>query len=533
MDLPRNRTFAGLMDEMAERYGERNFLTDNVRRLSYNEFRKEVRHLAKALYKLGVRKDTKVALIMGNQIEWVVIDFAVALLGGVLVGVNTWWKKMELEHALLSTDSSILIMVDQYLSNNYSLAMREIGDLSKALPLLKTIIGFGTDLLPGAMTYEALLKLADGVDDASIDELQKNVKPDDNAYLLFTSGSTARSKAVELTHRGCIENTHGIGERMYLTELDRMLMPTSMFWSLTCINGLFAVMTHGGSIVILFKYDIDDLFQTMERERCTGIYTLPNIALAMHAYPHRNKFDLSAWRTGTVRSGVIHLMHEMGAHEMISGYGLTEGYGHSCDTDARAPLATKMRNAGKPLTGVEIKITDPDTQQTLPRGTAGEILLRGYITPGYYKNPERTRETIDAEGWFHTGDVGVLEEDGSLTFRGRYKELIKTGGINVVPVDVEDVLHSHPRVRQAVVVGLPDKERDEIVAAMVVAHPGQTIDMKELLAHCKKSAAAFKIPRYVLIVKDDEVPLTDTGKVHRGKTQEILEKHYLASKSTA
>jgi fatty-acyl-CoA synthase len=253
----------------------------------------------------------------------------------------------------------------------------------------------------------------------------------------------------------------------------------------------------------------------------------------MHAYPHRNKFDLSAWRTGTVRSGVIHLMHEMGAHEMISGYGLTEGYGHSCDTDARAPLATKMRNAGKPLTGVEIKITDPDTQQTLPSGTAGEILLRGYITPGYYKNPERTRETIDAEGWFHTGDVGVLEEDGSLTFRGRYKELIKTGGINVVPVDVEDVLHSHPRVRQAVVVGLPDKERDEIVAAMVVAHPGQTIDMKDLLAHCKKSAAAFKIPRYVLIVKDDEVPLTDTGKVHRGKTQEILEKHYLASKSTA
>ena len=188
MDLPRNRTFVGLMDEMAERYGERNFLTDNVRRLSYNEFRKEVRHLAKALYKLGVRKDTKVALIMGNQIEWVVIDFAVALLGGVLVGVNTWWKKMELEHALLSTDSSILIMVDQYLSNDYSQAMREIGDLSKALPLLKTIIGFGTDLLPGAMTYEALLKLADGVGDASIDELQKNVTPDDNAYLLFTSG---------------------------------------------------------------------------------------------------------------------------------------------------------------------------------------------------------------------------------------------------------------------------------------------------------------------------------------------------------
>ena len=181
----------------------------------------------------------------------------------------------------------------------------------------------------------------------------------------------------------------------------------------------------------------------------------------------------------------------------------------------------------------EIKIIDPDTQQILPNGTAGEILLRGYITPRYYKNPERTREVIDTNGWFHTGDVGVLEEDGSLTFRGRYKELIKTGGINVVPVDVEDVLHTHPHVRQAVVVGLPDKERDEIVAAMVVAHIGQTIDINDLLSHCKKTAAAFKIPRYILVVNDDQVPLTDTGKVHRGKTQEILEKNYLSNKSTS
>lgn len=530
MELPRERTFPGLMDEMAERYGERNFVTDHHRRLTYKEFRSEVRHLARALYNLGVRKDTKVALIMGNQIEWLVIDFAVTLLGGILVGINTWWKKSELVHALSITDSSILIMVDHYIGNNYSEALRDTGDLNKALPNLKKIVCLGDDLLPFAIKYEELLKLAETVDESIIDECQSHVQPDDVAYLLFTSGSTARSKAVQLTHRGCIENTHGIGERMYLTEKDRMLMPTSMFWSLTCINGLFAVMSHGGSLVLLFKYDLKQLFETMERERCTGLYTLPNIGLAMFAYPDKHKYDLSAWRTGTARSSIIGLMHEMGAHEMISGYGLTECYGHSTDTDGRAPLSAKMRNAGKPLTGVELKIIDPQTQKTLAPGQDGEILLRGYVTPSYYKDPENTKRSIDQDGWFHTGDNGQIEEDGSLTFRGRYKELIKTGGINVSPMDVEEVLLTYPKIRQAIAVGLPDKEREEIVAAMVVAHDGESLEISALLAHCKKTAASFKLPRFILIVEDQDVPLTDTGKVHRDKVKMVVETSYLASK---
>ncbi len=528
MDLPRARTFPGLMDEMAERYGERNFVTDFRRRLSYNEFRAEVRQLAKGLHALGVRRDDKVALLMGNQAEWLVIDFAVTLLGGVLVAVNTWWKHSELHHALGSTDSSVLIMVDRYLGNDYSAAMREMGDLSKALPDLKHIVGLGDDLLPGSLTYDQLVAMGNGVDDALIDAAQALVQPDDTAYLLFTSGSTARSKAVQLTHRGNIENTHGIGERMHLTEHDRMLMPTSMFWSLTCVNGLFAVMSHGGSLVLLFKYDAAELLRLMEVERCTGLYTLPNIALAIHAHPDRATRDLSAWRTGTARSAVIGLMYEMGAKEMISGYGLTECYGHSIDSDGYDPIETRMRNAGKPLTGVELKVIHPETGEPVPQGTQGEILLRGYVTPGYYKNPERNREAIDADGWFHTGDIGVVEEDGSLSFRGRYKELIKTGGINVAPADVEDVLLAHPDVQQAVAVGVPDKTRDEIVAVMVVAQPGRTIDVDELLAYCRRTAAAFKVPRFVQVVDASEIPLTDTGKIHKGRTQEALTKRYQA-----
>lgn len=529
MTLPRSRTFAGLMDEMAQRHGECNFVTDGKRRLSYAQFRAEVRQLAKGLHALGVRRDDKVALLMGNQAEWLVADFAVTLLGGILVAVNTWWKSSELQHALASTDTSVLLMVDGYLGNDYTAALADIGTLAQACPRLRRIVCLGERLPPGALRYEELLALGRDVSDAEIDAAQRAVQPDDTAYLLFTSGSTSRSKAVRLTHRGCIENCHGIGENMHLTEQDRMLIPTSMFWSFSCVNALFAVITHGGSVVLLFKYDTAEMLRVIEEERCTGAYTLPNIVHALYEHPDRARRDLSSWRTGICRSNLVERMAEIGPREMITGYGLTECYGHSVQTDGRAPLAAKARNSGYPLPGVEMKVIDPGTGAAVPPGTAGEILLRGHVTPGYYDDPQRTREAIDDQGWFHTGDVGVVEEDGSLSFKGRFKELIKTGGINVSPADVEDVLLAHPAVQQAVVVGVPDATRDEIVAALVVPRAGASVDAEALVAHCRRTAAVFKVPRFLQVVAAGDVPLTDTGKVHKGRTQEMLARRYRES----
>jgi fatty-acyl-CoA synthase len=529
MNLPRSRTFAGLLDEMAERFGERNFVTDRDRRLSYAQFRAEVRQLAKGLHALGVRRDDKVALIMGNQAEWLVADFAVTLLGGILVAVNTWWKQGELQHALASTDTSVLLMVDSYLGNDYTAALAGIGDLAQACPQLRAIVGLGERLPAGALRYEDLLARGRAVSDGELDAAQRAVQPDDTAYLLFTSGSTSRSKAVRLTHRGCIENCHGIGENMHLTEQDRMLVPTSMFWSFSCVNALFAVLTHGGSLVLLFKYDTGEMLRAIEEEGCTGAYTLPNIVLALYEHPGRRQRDLSRWRTGICRSNLIERMAEIGPREMITGYGLTECYGHSVQTDGRAPPAERIRNCGRPLPGVEMKVIDPATGAEVPRGTAGEILLRGHVTPGYYGDAQRTHEAIDAAGWFHTGDVGFVEEDGTLAFKGRFKELIKTGGINVSPADVEEVLLAHPAVQQAVVVGVPDASRDEIVAALVVARPGASVDADTLVAHCRRTAAVFKVPRFLQVVRADEVPLTDTGKVHKGRAQELLARRYRAA----
>ena len=526
MVFPIARTLPGLLGEMRRRYGSRDFITDHRRRVSYAEFESEVRAVAKGLYALGVRKGDKVAILMGNQAEWLVVDFAVTLLGAVLVAVNTWWKQSELQHALASTDTSVLVMVESYLGNDYTQAIDAIGDRSTTLPRLKHIVGWGETLPQGALRWPELIRMGGDAADVDLDQAQALVAPDDTAYLLFTSGSTARSKAVRLTHRGNIENGHAIGERMHLTEHDRMLIPTSMFWSFSCVNALFAVMTHGGSLVLLFKYDTAEMLRLIEAQRCTGAYTLPNIVLALHAHPDRALRDLSTWRTGICRCNMIERMADMGVREMITGYGLTECYGHSVQTDAWDPIETKIRNVGRPLPGVELKIVDPATRCVLTPGAPGEICLRGHVTPGYYNDPERTREALDEEGWFHTGDVGVIDEDGSLLFKGRFKELIRTGGINVSPADVEDVLLAHPDVQQAVVVGVPDATREEIVAAMVVPRPGAALDPEELIAHCRRTAASFKVPRFIQVIEAHEIPLTDTGKIHKSRATELLARRY-------
>ncbi len=526
MDMPVARTHPAILDEMAGRFPTRNFVTDAWRRLTYSEFRDEARVLAKGLYALGVRKDDKVAILMGNQVEWILIDFAVTMLGGVLVAMNTWWRQCEIHHGLAITDSKVLVLVDRYISNDYTAALREIGDLSRELPQLEHIIGLGSDLPPGSIRFERLYELGRTVPDSVIEEAGRAVRAEDTAYLLFTSGSTGRSKAVRVIHGHNIENPHGIGERMHLSEHDRVLLITSMFWSFNCTNALFATMSHGASIVLQFKHDIAETLRLIESEKCTAVYTQPNIVLALFQHPDLHTRDLSTWRTGICRPNVNRLLYDIGVREMCTSYGLTECYGHSSTTDGHDPIELRTRNSGRPLPNTELQIIDPETREVLPQGAVGEVRLRGFVTPGYYNDPERTAEAIDSEGWFYTGDLGVFEDDQTFRFAGRIKEMIKTGGINVTPADVEDVLQSHPAVKQAIVVGVPDPERDEIVAAMIVPKDDVTLDVDDLLRYCRHSAAAFKVPRYVEIVRLTDVPLTDTGKIHRRRIQELMSANY-------
>jgi fatty-acyl-CoA synthase len=339
------------------------------------------------------------------------------------------------------------------------------------------------------------------------------------AYLLYTSGSTALPKGVQIQHYALIENMWQIGERQHVTEHDRLWLAVSLFWGLGCENALFNLLTHGGCVVLQEHFDAGEALALIERERCTVFYGTPNMAQALHEHPDRPRRDLSSLRGGATIGTPEQIMRvvELGAREICNIYGLTETYGNCNVADAADPLEKRIANVGRPLVGVDQRIVDPETGKVLPSGEVGEIRVKGYVTSGYYKDPERTAEAFDENGYFRTGDFGCLDADGYLHFRGRIKEMVKTGGINVAPIEVEEVLMSHPAVQAAFVTGVPDPVQDELLAAVIVRKNGAALSEREVSEYCRKVLAAYKVPRLIRFVAEEELPLTTTGKVQKNR----------------
>ncbi len=472
VESPRSRTLPQLLDEMASRQPQREFIVGAEARLTYAETRTRVRRLAQGLYRLGVRRGEKVALLMNNRTEWLLVDFAVALLGATLV------------------------------RQDYLAMLAEIGAPgSDRLPQLRRVVSVGDERPAGMVPFEDLWNMGADVSEATLDACQHAVGPDDVAYILYTSGTTSTPKGVQLQHRGLIENTWHIGERQHLGPGDRMWMGISLFWSFGCLNALLAVMTHGGCIVLQEHFDAAAALALIERERCTVYYGTPNIALALWEHPDRARRDLSSLRTGAA-------------------------IGPASD-----PVDVRLHTVGRPLPGMEIRIVNRDTRRPLAAGEIGEILIRGQLTPGYYKDPERNAAAFDTEGFFLTGDLGLVDNDGRLHFRGRIKEMVKTGGINVAPLEVEEVLLGHASVEQAHVIGLPDPRLEEILVAVVVLKDGRDASPEELRGFCKQALAAFKVPQHFRIMKRADLPVTATGKVQKFRLQEALSEELRGARS--
>lgn len=528
MTMPQSRTLPGLVAEMAGRHPARNAITDQTYRCSYGELADEVRALARSFRALGVREGDKVALLMENRAEWLQVYLAVTSIGGVLVALNTWWRQDELSHALDLADVSVLVMVDAYLNSDYVAILAAMGDRATASPMLKHVVCLGEARPEGAMGWAEFRALAARTPEADVEACSRAVAPDDVAMIIFTSGTTSKSKGVPLLHRGLIENMFAIGERMHLTEADRLLLVASLYWGFG-LNGALAFLTHGASIVLQRRHDPQETLRLIEAERCTALYAVPNLVRALHEHPDRARRDLSTLRTGEARNTVVHLMHEMGATEVCTMYGLSEGYANSSVSDGRLPLDVRRRISGRPLPNTQMEVVDPDTHRPLPCGELGELRIRGYVTRGYYKNPELFAKVSDSEGWFYTGDLATMDAEGGVEIKGRLKELIKTGGISVTPADVEALLLQLPQVQDAVVVGLPDPERDEVVAAMVVLKPGAALDTATMIAFCRANAAAYKVPRYVEFVPAGAIPVTINGKVDKIRMQKDMGARYAAS----
>ncbi|MFG1316222.1 class I adenylate-forming enzyme family protein [Xanthobacter autotrophicus] len=517
-------TLADLIDELARTRPDRAAVTDVNGTLTFSQLRAAAIRLAKALHATGIRPGDSVGILMGNRAEWIVSCFAAQYLGATVVAVNTWYTRRELGYVLSHADVRLLIMARTFLRSDYVAMLTSLRPWNTSLPSLQRVVVLeGT--ADGMVGWDEFLASGDTMCDGEIAAMQATVKPDDIALLLYTSGSTASPKGVRLAHWGLLKNCYDIGERQHLTENDVLLLPISLFWGFGCSNAMMAALTHATHMVLLEHFDAEAAVSLIERFRCTAIYGTANIMQSLLDLLRLSERNISTLRTG-LTFGSATLMREVIdrlAPDICHIFGFTEGYGNSTVTDVDDPVGKRLNSTGRVLPGSELRIVDPATEQTLPSGQEGEIRVRGCIMAGYHKDPTATANAFDRDGFFRTGDLGALDEDGYLHFRGRLKEMIKTGGMNVSPAEVEEILRAHPCVREAFVTGLPDPAREEVVGAVIVLVDGVSFSADDLTAHCRASLSAFKVPRRFQSVSMDMLPLTTTLKIHRARLAELFE----------
>ena len=516
MDKPRAVTPTALLEEYSARQPNHECVIDGERRWTYAQLHQESQNIAAGLYELGVRRGHRVAILMGNRAEWLSSYFAILGLGAEAVALNTWLTPSEQAYQLNHAEVTTLILADKFKDRDVLSELNEMQAIG--LPKLTQVIALGERIPADVLSFSDLQgKIQSGVWNTARDE--------DIACILYTSGSTARPKGVPLRHGSLVDNMWEVGERMHLTPDDRLWFGISLFWSFGCVNALFALISHGGTLVLQHHFDPGEALGLIEKERCTVFYGTPNIALALTEHPTRDDYDLSTLRTGAAigTPEQMQMVVDLGAHEICNVYGLTEGYANSAVTDAKAPLERRLLASGPPLRGVEIKILDLETGKPLPQGQVGEIAIHGRVTPGYLKDAAATEQSHNDDGFFLTGDLGLLDDTGWLHFQGRRKELIKSGGINIAPAEIEAVLREHPAVDSAFITGLPDERLDESIGAVIITRPGYELSAKNLKLHCRQVLAAYKVPHQYVFVEANQLPVTSTEKLQRNRLYELFE----------
>jgi len=534
---PRSGTLGGLLDEIAAARPRAEAVVHRDERLTYGHLRARVDTLARALLALGVKHGDRVALLLPNRPEWLIGAFAAAKAGAITVAISTFSTPREIAWTLEHAQPRVVITLESFRGREYLSAIHAVcpelasaapGALrSPRLPELRAVVSIDERRHDGVLPWARLLEDTPTVNATALAVTQAAVKPTDIALVLYTSGSTATPKGVTLAHGGVVANGFDIGERMHLTARDRVWLTVPLFWSFGSANALPAVLTHGGGFVLQDSFEPGEALALLDDERCSVYYGMANMARAILEHPDRPRRALAAMRTGLtigLPEDVEMTMDAVNARELCNVYGATETYGNCAVTDAHDPRELRLTTQGRPLPGMEIYVVDPATGQALPPGEVGEFRVKGHLTPGYYREPEQTGAAFDAEGAFITGDLGVVREDGRVSFRGRLKELIKTGGANVAPLEVEAVLMSHPAVQQAYVVGVADRARGEVGVAAVELRAGASATAEALTAFCRERLASYKVPARIVFRTAEEFPRTATGKVQKPRLREELER---------
>jgi fatty-acyl-CoA synthase len=528
-------TIGQLMDIVAEQFGENiavEYHNLGVRH-NYREFQNVSKDVAKGFMALGIEKGEHMAIWANNVPQWLYTQFGTGKMGAVLVTVNTSYRSFELEYLMRQSDATTLLMVggvrepDEYLNIIYDvcpeLSNSKPGQLmSEQLPCLKNIIFLGEERYPGMVTWDDVLTMGRGISDMDLKKRQASLEPDDVINMQYTSGTTGFPKGVMLTHTNLIGNAKSIGQCMNLSSEDKLCIPVPFFHCFGCVLGTLTCVVSGAAMAPVPSFNPDEVLKTVQALNCTALHGVPTMFIAELEEMQDACYDTSSLRTGIMAGSpcpievMKQVVDKMGAKEMTIAYGQTEASPVITQTRTSDSLERRVSTVGYALPGVEVKVVDPATQKDVPPGIQGELCTRGYhVMKGYYKNPEETAKTIDSDHWLHTGDLGIMDEEGYCRITGRIKDMIIRGGENIYPREIEEFLHTHPDILDVQVVGVPSRKYGEEVVAFIQLKSGHTATDEDLRNFCRNKIAFHKIPAFFLFV--DDYPTTASGKIQKYK----------------
>jgi fatty-acyl-CoA synthase len=522
----RDLTIGDLLARLAEALPDADALVyDRNPRYTFATLEREVRTIARGLIAAGVEPGERVVLWATNVPEWIVLQFALAKIGAILVTANTSLRARDIEYLLRQCDAATVITIAGFRDLNYLHELEQAGARSGRFPALRRIVYIGANPPTGVMGYERLRELAATVSDAQLDARSAAVSVDDVINMQYTSGTTGFPKGVMLSSRNIVNNGHALGTMLGYTPADRLCLCVPLFHCFGCVIGVLGAYTCGASLCPIEAFDAGKVLETIHRERCTAVYGVPTMFIAELEHPDFAAFDLTSLRTGVMAGSLCpeplmrRVMTDMHLPEITIIYGMTEASPGITMTPRDSSIAKRSSTVGVILPELDVKIVDPASGVEKARGERGELCCRGYnVMKGYYNNPEATRAAIDADGFLHTGDEASIDADGFVSITGRIKDLIIRGGENIAPKEIEDRLRQHPAVADAYVYGVPDSFFGEVVAAAVRVKPGSAVRSEELVAFCAEGLAKFKIPKFVRFV--ESFPMTASGKIQKYRLRE-------------
>lgn len=523
-------TVAKFPDEDAVAYVDRGY------KQTWREFSDTVDTMAKGLMAMGVQKGEKVALWATNVPHWVALQFATARIGAVLLTINTNYKSAEIDYVLKQSDCENIIIINGLRDANYlgilydlipELKTHPRGELKSAnYPSLKRVFFLGPEKHRGVYSISEVMSLAVATSDDDFQKRQDSLDPHDVVNMQYTSGTTGFPKGVMLSHVNIGTNGYWLGAGQNFSHADRLCIPVPLFHCFGCVLAVLACVNHGVTMVFVETFNPIDVMMSIETEKCTAVYGVPTMFIAMMDHKLFPKFDFSSLRTGIMAGSPCPVksmkdcIAKMNMTEVTIVFGLTEASPGMTQTMYDEPsVEKKCTTVGKSMPGIEVKIVDPETGEDLPPGKHGEVVCRGYnVMKGYYKMPEATAAAIDDNGFLHSGDIGVMDEDGYFAITGRIKDMIIRGGENIYPKEIEDFLHHMDGVQDVQVVGVPSEKYGEQPGAFVIPYPDADITPQDIIDFCQDKIAWYKTPKYVHFL--DAFPLTASGKIMKIKLRE-------------